>query len=120
MRHVGTTPAGHEIVSCAICDSVDVRELYIKFDVPLVECRRCGLVFVSPRPPREIVFQRYNPRYFDEEYLPAHGVVMCHPGFVDDVLIGLDPLTTTREIEHAYLASDAFPRLLAENDFTLD
>ena len=52
--------------------------------------------------------------------LPAHGVVMCHPGFVDDVLVDLDPLTTAREIEHAYLASDAFPRLLAENDFTLD
>jgi SAM-dependent methyltransferase len=85
VRHVGTTPAGHEIVSCAICDSVDVRELYIKFDVPLVECRRCGLVFVSPRPPREIVFQRYNPRYFDEEYLPAHGVVNGHvdPAFID-------------------------------------
>ena len=78
MRHLGTTPAGHEIVSCAICDSVDVRERYIKFDVPLVECRRCGLVFVSPRPPREVVFQRYNPRYFEEEYLPAHGVVNGH------------------------------------------
>jgi len=29
------------------------------------------------------------------------GVVMCHPGFVDDVLVGLDPLTGTREVEHA-------------------
>jgi chitin disaccharide deacetylase len=44
---------------------------------------------------------------------------MCHPGFVDNVLIGLDPLTTTREIEHAYLASDAFPRLLNMNNVTL-
>src|SRR5262249_866005 len=39
--------------------------------------------------------------------LPEHGVVMCHPGFVDDVLVSLDPLTTMREVEHAYLLSDA-------------
>ena len=26
--------------------------------------------------------------------LPQGGLVMCHPGFVDDTLIGLDPLTT--------------------------
>jgi chitin disaccharide deacetylase len=51
--------------------------------------------------------------------LPEHGVVMCHPGFVDDVLRGLDPLTSVREIEHAYLAGDAFPRLLAGNNVTL-
>ena len=44
---------------------------------------------------------------------------MCHPGFVDDVLISLDALTTTREIEHDYLASDAFPRLLKMNNLTL-
>ena len=42
--------------------------------------------------------------------LPEGGVVMCHPGFVDDVLVGLDPLTTVREVEHAYLAGDAFRR----------
>ena len=51
--------------------------------------------------------------------LPERGVVMCHPGFVDDILASLDPLTTTREIEHAYLASDAFPRLLNMNNVTL-
>jgi chitin disaccharide deacetylase len=51
--------------------------------------------------------------------LPDQGVVMCHPGFVDEVLISLDPLTTTREIEQAYLASDAFPRLLDANNVTL-
>ena len=51
--------------------------------------------------------------------LPEQGVVMCHPGFVDEVLVSLDPLTTVREVEHAYLASDAFPRLLAMNNVTL-
>ena len=51
--------------------------------------------------------------------LPDGGLVMCHPGFVDDILIGLDPLTDQREREHAYLAGDAFPRLLAANNVTL-
>ena len=44
---------------------------------------------------------------------------MCHPAFVDDVLISLDPFTTSREHEHAFLAGDAFPRLLIANGLTL-
>ena len=51
--------------------------------------------------------------------LPEGGLVMCHPGFVDETLASLDPLTTQREAEHAYLASDRFPALLAANKVTL-
>jgi predicted glycoside hydrolase/deacetylase ChbG (UPF0249 family) len=51
--------------------------------------------------------------------LPEGGLVMCHPGFVDDVLVSLDPLTTQREHEHQYLAGEDFPRLLAANKVTL-
>ena len=51
--------------------------------------------------------------------MPERGLVMCHPGFVDETLIALDPLTDQREREHAYLASDEFPRLLAANHVTL-
>jgi predicted glycoside hydrolase/deacetylase ChbG (UPF0249 family) len=51
--------------------------------------------------------------------LPEHGVIMCHPGFVDDVLTGLDPLTLQREHEHAFLGSAGFPQLLTANDVTL-
>jgi predicted glycoside hydrolase/deacetylase ChbG (UPF0249 family) len=51
--------------------------------------------------------------------LPEGGLVMCHPGFVDDVLVSLDPLTTMREVEHAYLAGDPFAELLAVNKVTL-
>jgi chitin disaccharide deacetylase len=51
--------------------------------------------------------------------LPEGGLVMCHPGFVDETLESLDPLTTQRETEHAYLASDRFPALLAANKVTL-
>ncbi|WP_426436808.1 ChbG/HpnK family deacetylase [Bradyrhizobium genosp. P] len=51
--------------------------------------------------------------------LPEDGLVMCHPGFVDEVLKSLDPLTAQREKEFAYLASDDFPALLALNNVTL-
>ncbi|MCA6114849.1 ChbG/HpnK family deacetylase [Bradyrhizobium sp. WSM 1738] len=54
------------------------------------------------------------------EGLPDGGLVMCHPGFVDQTLESLDPLTTQREAEHAYLASDRFPTLLAANKVTLN
>jgi len=51
--------------------------------------------------------------------LPDGGLVMCHPGFVDDVLAALDPMTDVREREYAYLGSDQFVRLLAQTNTTL-
>jgi hypothetical protein len=51
--------------------------------------------------------------------LPEHGVIMCHPGFVDEILISLDPLTDQREHEHAFLGGEHFPQLLAANKVTL-
>jgi hypothetical protein len=51
--------------------------------------------------------------------LPEGGLVMCHPGFVDDALVGLDPLTTQRETEYAFLAGEQFAPLLAANKVTL-
>jgi chitin disaccharide deacetylase len=51
--------------------------------------------------------------------LPAQSVVMCHPGFVDEQLLSLDPLTYQREHEHTYLAGEQFPALLAEKQVTL-
>ena len=51
--------------------------------------------------------------------LPDGGLVMCHPGHVDEILIDLDPFTDQREREYQYLASDAFVQLLAANNVTL-
>jgi chitin disaccharide deacetylase len=51
--------------------------------------------------------------------LPDGGLVMCHPGHVDEVLIDLDPFTDQREREYQYLASDAFAQLLAASNVTL-
>ena len=44
---------------------------------------------------------------------------MCHPGFVDDELQRLDPLTSLREREYAFFAGDAFPAVLASRGVAL-
>jgi chitin disaccharide deacetylase len=51
--------------------------------------------------------------------LPEGGLIMCHPGFVDDTLVSLDPFTVQREHEHAFLGSDQFMKLLTTNNVTL-
>jgi predicted glycoside hydrolase/deacetylase ChbG (UPF0249 family) len=62
-------------------------------------------------------FGRLFPRFL--RGMPDGGLVMCHPGFVDEVLIGLDPLTDLREKEFAFLDSDAFPAVLARHGIEL-
>ncbi len=47
------------------------------------------------------------------------GVVMCHPGHVDAELRSLDPVTTAREREYAYLAGELFPKHLQQHGLTL-
>jgi chitin disaccharide deacetylase len=53
------------------------------------------------------------------EALPDGGLIMCHPGFVDAELERLDPLTTLRQREYAFLASPAFADVLARHDVAL-
>ncbi len=50
---------------------------------------------------------------------PDGGLIMCHPGFVDDTLIALDPVTNQREREYAFLSGDGFRDMLAANRVTL-
>ena len=50
---------------------------------------------------------------------PDGGLIMCHPGFVDDTLVALDPLTDQREREYAFLSGDGFRDMLAANRVTL-
>ena len=51
--------------------------------------------------------------------LPDGGLLMCHPGKVDEELRRLDPLTDLREREYAFFLSDSFPRLLAARGYAL-
>jgi predicted glycoside hydrolase/deacetylase ChbG (UPF0249 family) len=57
------------------------------------------------------------PQFLDG--LPDGGVIMCHPGRVDDELERLDPLTDLREREYAYLAGDEFAALLRQQGVAL-
>jgi predicted glycoside hydrolase/deacetylase ChbG (UPF0249 family) len=63
------------------------------------------------------VFDKLFPRFLDG--LPDGGLIMCHPGKVDDELVRLDPLTTLRECEYAYFLSQDFVRVLAERGYAL-
>ncbi|MDO9411307.1 MAG: ChbG/HpnK family deacetylase [Pseudolabrys sp.] len=62
-------------------------------------------------------FAKLFPRFL--KGLPDGGLVMCHPGFVDEALQSLDSLTTLREHEFAFFNSDAYPGLLAEHGVAL-
>ena len=60
-------------------------------------------------------------RVFEEAFskLGNHPVVMCHPGYVDDELKGLDPAVESRMEELNFLKSEAFPALLEERGIAL-
>jgi predicted glycoside hydrolase/deacetylase ChbG (UPF0249 family) len=51
--------------------------------------------------------------------LGSRPVVMCHPGYVDAELRGLDPAVESRMAELSYLASDAFGGLLEQRGIRL-
>ena len=65
----------------------------------------------------KVDFTRLFPGFLRD--LPPRSVVMCHPGFVDAELERLDPLTTQREREYAYLAGDGFPGVLRAHGVVL-
>jgi predicted glycoside hydrolase/deacetylase ChbG (UPF0249 family) len=65
----------------------------------------------------DAAFEKLFPRFLDG--LPDGGLIMCHPGKVDDELARLDPVTTLRECEYAYLLSQDFVRVLEERGFAL-
>jgi predicted glycoside hydrolase/deacetylase ChbG (UPF0249 family) len=51
--------------------------------------------------------------------LGSSPLVMCHPGYADDELRGLDPAVESRMLELEYLRSDAFGALLEERGIRL-
>ena len=65
----------------------------------------------------QVDFARLFPGFLRD--LPPRSVVMCHPGFVDAELERLDPLTSQREREYAYLAGDDLPGVLRAHGVAL-
>lgn len=72
--------SGAEHVPCANCGGTSTRRVYRKYDLDLVRCRSCRLVYASPRAATDAIWGRYSRTYFWNEYLPSLGV---HDGRFD-------------------------------------
>jgi 2-polyprenyl-3-methyl-5-hydroxy-6-metoxy-1,4-benzoquinol methylase len=62
-------PVVLERVACALCGADDTRPRHHKFNLSVVQCNRCGLVYTNPRLPKEHLWTRYSEDYFWDEYL---------------------------------------------------
>lgn len=49
-----------EYISCALCSSDDTESFHKDKDYHLVKCKRCGLVYINPRPTLEELTRMYN------------------------------------------------------------
>ena len=65
---------GWQHVRCNLCAADDNAIIAVKFDLNVVRCRRCSLVYTNPRPPVDVIWSRYGREYFDQEYLPSWGI----------------------------------------------
>ena len=77
--------------------------------IPANQGFRGAYDLLGPHQPPEILFPRFLAG------AKPNLLIMCHPAYVDQALIdGPDPVHAPREAERAYLASDLFPRHLAQ------
>ncbi|MEO8140647.1 MAG: class I SAM-dependent methyltransferase [Gemmatimonadota bacterium] len=69
-----------ERVACDLCGADDASELYrsgdYRFEVDdaewsVVQCRRCALAYLNPRPTAEAISRYYPPTYFQDRDAPA-------------------------------------------------
>jgi len=47
-------------IKCNLCQSDDTKKLYVKDSFNIVRCRKCGLVYVNPRPTLEELKELYK------------------------------------------------------------
>jgi len=76
-----------ESVNCPLCQGDDYRKFLTKFEMNLVKCRKCGLIYANPRIHESELLRRYASSFFFDEYLPAFKatsksydltVIRCH------------------------------------------
>jgi SAM-dependent methyltransferase len=62
------SPEGRALreVPCNLCGSAERRQLAVERGLPVVRCRGCGLVYVTPRPDEEEL-ERFYRDYYPEE-----------------------------------------------------
>jgi 2-polyprenyl-3-methyl-5-hydroxy-6-metoxy-1,4-benzoquinol methylase len=71
--------AEHEVERLSHCDQCGAATsaahyLFTKYGLRVERCHQCGLMYVNPRLRRDILWQRYADEYFQNEYLPQHGL----------------------------------------------
>jgi hypothetical protein len=59
-----------ETINCVLCQSQNFRVIYRKFNLNLVRCKNCRLVYTNPRLIEKELLTRYGQEYFYNEYLP--------------------------------------------------
>jgi SAM-dependent methyltransferase len=68
---VATDRPALESRPCNLCGSRATRAYAVKFGLPLVSCRRCGLVYAEPRLTEADILKRYSADYLYGDYLPV-------------------------------------------------
>jgi 2-polyprenyl-3-methyl-5-hydroxy-6-metoxy-1,4-benzoquinol methylase len=58
------------LISCPLCQSPSFNKILTKFDLAMVRCQACGLIYTNPRLAESDVNLRYGSDYFFNEYLP--------------------------------------------------
>ncbi len=67
-----------ESINCLLCQSNDCRKFLTKFEMNLVKCRKCSLIYANPRIHESELFRRYASSFFFDEYLPAFKATSKH------------------------------------------
>ncbi len=57
-------------IPCPLCQGREFKRILTKFDLAIVRCRSCGLIYTNPRLAESRVNLRYGAEYFFNEYLP--------------------------------------------------
>lgn len=52
-------------INCPLCKIDETTELFVKKDEHFVQCKQCGLVYISPQPSLEALQDTYNDNYAD-------------------------------------------------------
>lgn len=61
-----------ESVPCNLCQGQDHKTLYKIANNQIVRCRKCGLIFVNPRPKEEEILKIYENDYFQRKSYDPH------------------------------------------------
>ena len=67
-----------EYINCLICQSSDYKKILTKFEMNIVKCKKCGLIYVNPILQESELSRRYTESFFYDEYLPIFKATSTH------------------------------------------